>query len=179
LMWIRIPLFTLMWIRIPPFTLMWIRIRHSTLIRIRKDPRPSDANVRPLSTDHTSSRIHRSLTGGWSQLRHRVCRTSTPVMDLCIRLQLHFWVSKPPMWTSTAMHGSIFWSGSWARIFKLLRSPEIDSKESISPAYVALAGRYGNPLPTRFLSPKDYLKMPALILLLEIIRVQIRNTDDK
>jgi hypothetical protein len=28
--------------------------------------------------------------------------------------------------------------------------------------YVALAGRYDNPIPTRFLAPIDYLKIPAL-----------------
>ncbi len=66
-------------------------------------------------------------------------------------------------------------------IFKLLRSPGIDFKESIPPAYVAwagifkllwspgidsaslcsLAGRYDNPIPTRFLAPKDCSKIPA------------------
>ncbi len=33
-----------------------------------------------------------------------------------------------------------------ARIFKRLRSPEIDSKEWIPPAYDSLAGRYDNPI---------------------------------
>ncbi len=50
----------------------------------------------------------------------------------------------------------------WARIFKLLSSPSIDSKESIPPAYVAMAGRYNNPIPTRFLwilTPIDRLKV--------------------
>ncbi len=47
-----------------------------------------------------------------------------------------------------------------ARIFKLLRSP-IDSKESISASLRSLAGRYDNPIPTRFLSPIDCLKIPA------------------
>ncbi len=43
-------------------------------------------------------------------------------------------------------------------------SPGIDSKESIPPAYVAFAGRYNNPIPTRFLlAPIDCLKIPALI----------------
>ncbi len=42
-----------------------------------------------------------------------------------------------------------------ARIFKRLWSPAIDSKEWIRPAYVALAGRYDNPIPTRFLAPID------------------------
>ncbi len=35
-------------------------------------------------------------------------------------------------------------------IFILLRSPRIDSTESIPPAFVAWAGRYDNPIPTRF-----------------------------
>ncbi len=66
-------------------------------------------------------------------------------------------------------------------ILKLLRSPGINSKVSIPPAYVAwraatttlflapedcykipaLAGRYDNPIPTRFLAPKDCSKIPA------------------
>jgi hypothetical protein len=39
-----------------------------------------------------------------------------------------------------------------ARIFKLSRSPRIDSKESIPPA-----GPYDKPIPTRFLAPTDCL----------------------
>jgi hypothetical protein len=35
---------------------------------------------------------------------------------------------------------------SWGGIFKLLWSPGIDCKESIPPAYLALAGRYDNRL---------------------------------
>jgi hypothetical protein len=42
---------------------------------------------------------------------------------------------------------------SWVRIFKLLCSPGIDSKEPIPPAYVAWRPRYDNPIPTRFLAP--------------------------
>ncbi len=45
-----------------------------------------------------------------------------------------------------------------ARIFKLLRSPRIDSKEPILPGLCSLAGRYDNPIPTRFLVPIDCLK---------------------
>jgi hypothetical protein len=48
---------------------------------------------------------------------------------------------------------------AWARIFKRLRSPGIDSKELIPPAY-ALAGLYNNPLPARFLAPLDCSKAP-------------------
>jgi hypothetical protein len=47
------------------------------------------------------------------------------------------------------------------RYFILLRSPDIDSKESISPAYVAREGWYENPLPTRFIDPIDCCKIPA------------------
>jgi hypothetical protein len=49
-----------------------------------------------------------------------------------------------------------------AGIFKLLRSPGIDSMEYLPPAYVcSLAGRYGNPIPSRFLAPIDRSKIPA------------------
>jgi hypothetical protein len=43
-------------------------------------------------------------------------------------------------------------------IFKLLRSPGIDSKESVPPAYVAL-----HPILTRFLAPIDRSKIPAQV----------------
>ncbi len=54
-------------------------------------------------------------------------------------------------------------TGSWARIFVLLWSPGIDSKEPILSTYVAWAGWYENPIPTRFLAPIDCLKIPALM----------------
>ncbi len=65
-----------------------------------------------------------------------------------------------------------------ARIFKLLRSQRIDYKELILPGCVvfSLAGRYDNPIPIRFLTPIDCLKIPALaqwpffILLLHVFR---------
>jgi hypothetical protein len=44
-------------------------------------------------------------------------------------------------------------------MFKLVMSPGIDSKESIPSAYVA--GRYDNPIPTRFLAPTECLKITA------------------
>jgi hypothetical protein len=46
-------------------------------------------------------------------------------------------------------------------LFKLLRSPRIDSKEPITVGRVALTGRYDNPVPTRFLAPIGCLKIPA------------------
>jgi hypothetical protein len=46
-----------------------------------------------------------------------------------------------------------------ARIFKLLWSPGIDSKEPIPPACVAWRARCHNPIPTRFLAPIDCLKI--------------------
>ncbi len=51
----------------------------------------------------------------------------------------------------------------WARIFKLLRSPGIDSNKPIPPAYVTLARRCNNPIPTWFLAPIECLKIPALM----------------
>jgi hypothetical protein len=50
-----------------------------------------------------------------------------------------------------------------ARYFTLLRSPGIDSKESIPPAYVAWrAGTADNPFLPRFLAPNiDCLKISA------------------
>ncbi len=56
-----------------------------------------------------------------------------------------------------------------ARILKRLWSPRIDSKEWIPPAYVAwrVASRYDNPITPRFLTPIDSLKIPALIPYLE------------
>ncbi len=41
------------------------------------------------------------------------------------------------------------------RIFKLLRSKRIDSKELIPPAYVALRAGVRQPFSTRFLAPID------------------------
>ncbi len=49
-----------------------------------------------------------------------------------------------------------------AGIFKLLRSPGIDSKEIDSASLCSLAGQYVNPIPTRFLAPINCLKIPAL-----------------
>jgi hypothetical protein len=46
-------------------------------------------------------------------------------------------------------------------IFKLLRSQEIDSKESISPAYVAWRAGTNKFVPNRFLDPIDCSKIPA------------------
>jgi hypothetical protein len=46
--------------------------------------------------------------------------------------------------------------------FILLRSPGIDSINSAS--LCSLAGRYDNPIPTRFLALIDCYKIPALII---------------
>jgi hypothetical protein len=46
-------------------------------------------------------------------------------------------------------------------IFKLLRSPGIDSKQSIPPASVAWRAGYDNLIPTRFLAHIDCSKIPA------------------
>ncbi len=44
-------------------------------------------------------------------------------------------------------------------IFKLLRSPGIETEESIPPC--CLAGRYDSPIPSRFLVPIDCYTIPA------------------
>jgi hypothetical protein len=44
-------------------------------------------------------------------------------------------------------------SEPWARIFKRLWSPKIDSKGMNSASLRSMAGRYENPIPTRFLAP--------------------------
>ncbi len=49
-----------------------------------------------------------------------------------------------------------------ARIFKRLWSRGIDSKEWIPPILCSLAGRYDNPIPTRFLVHINCLKISAL-----------------
>jgi hypothetical protein len=49
------------------------------------------------------------------------------------------------------------------RISKLLRSPRINSKESIPPAYVAWQAGTTNPVPTRFLALIDCFIIPALV----------------
>ncbi len=46
-----------------------------------------------------------------------------------------------------------------ARIFKLIRSPRIDSKEPVPPGCVAWRAGTTNPIPTRFLAPTDCLKI--------------------
>jgi hypothetical protein len=55
-----------------------------------------------------------------------------------------------------------------AQIFKLLRRPRINSKESKPAAYVAMAGRYDNSIPIRFLAPIDWLKFQHCIIPKEI-----------
>ncbi len=49
-----------------------------------------------------------------------------------------------------------------ARISKLFSSPRIDSKESILLAYVAWQAGTTTPTSTRFLTPTDCFKIPAL-----------------
>ncbi len=76
-----------------------------------------------------------------------------------------FTASPPPYQRSTPGPSSIrsVKSLAGARIFKLLRSPRIDSKEPIPPGRVALAGRYDNPVPTRFLAPVDCKKNSSTV----------------
>jgi hypothetical protein len=46
-------------------------------------------------------------------------------------------------------------------ILKLLGIPGIDSKESISPAYIAWRDGMITPIPTRFLAPIDCSEIPT------------------
>ncbi len=53
--------------------------------------------------------------------------------------------------------------------FKTFRSPRVDSEEPMhSASACSLAGRYNNPIPTRFPAPKDCLKIPALTCSLQV-----------
>ncbi len=61
--------------------------------------------------------------------------------------------------------------GSRARIFILLRSSRIDSKEAKNSARLSsLAGRYDNPIPTRFLIPMELFKNSSTVLFLGCVR---------
>ncbi len=73
---------------------------------------------------------------------------------------------------------SFILKGTWARIFKLLRSPRIDSNSAKLCRNRVVV--YDNPIPTRFLAPIDCLKIRAqlsparneAVLLLIKIRVK-------
>jgi hypothetical protein len=57
-------------------------------------------------------------------------------------------------------HASYVACRARARIFKRLWSPGIDPRKEFRQP-MCLAGRYDNPIPTRFLAPLDCLKLPA------------------
>jgi hypothetical protein len=67
-------------------------------------------------------------------------------------LSPNFYMFKDPM---SRFQGIDSASLACATIFKLLRSPGIDSKEINSASLCSLAGRCDNPIPTRFLAPID------------------------
>jgi hypothetical protein len=68
----------------------------------------------------------------------------------------------PPGWESIPELFTRFTVRALSRIFKLLRSPRIDSKEPIPPGCVAWrADTYDNPIPTQFLAAEDCLTIPA------------------
>jgi len=75
----------------------------------------------------------------------------------------------PPTLDAIPSAGPFFFSLSGTRIFKLLRSPRIDSKGTNSSRLCSLAGRYDNPIPTRSLAPIDGLKIPALYSLCYLV----------
>ncbi len=54
---------------------------------------------------------------------------------------------------------------NWARTFK---EPKNRFQGTNSPRLCSLAGRYDNPIPTRFLAPLDNLKIPAQVSFLQV-----------
>ncbi len=67
-----------------------------------------------------------------------------------------------PMFSSPLLSGIALQPCTpWARIFKHLRSPGIDSKEPILPGCVVWRAGAENPIPTRFLAHTDCLRIPA------------------
>ncbi len=80
-------------------------------------------------------------------------------------ISLNFLVKCPEAEASSASRGGIF---------KLLRSPRIDSAILCS-----LAGRYDNPIPARFLTPIDCYKIRALVpgfrIRIDLMRIRIQN----
>jgi hypothetical protein len=73
------------------------------------------------------------------------------IFNYCVGLLWYNIVCLSPEWRSVARVG----------IFKLLKSPVIDYKKSISPGYIGGSVRH-NPILTRFLAPRDCSKIPAL-----------------
>jgi hypothetical protein len=65
---------------------------------------------------------------------------------------------------------------TWARIFKLLKEPRNRFQVINSASLSSRAGRYDNPIPTRFLAPIDCLKF-QLRFLLPWGRILGRNWD--
>jgi hypothetical protein len=57
-------------------------------------------------------------------------------------------------------------------IFKLWKRPGFDSASLFS-----LAGQYDNPIPTRFLAPKDCSKIPAQVEISKLQMMRMRNED--
>ncbi len=112
-----------------------------------------------------STSVRRGILCGWTPqvtVGLRVTKTFLPKTQVCKeKLCGHFLglglMNYVQQWGSTHT--------TWARIFKRLWSPGINSKEWINSASLcSLAGRYDNPIPPRFLAPIDCLKIPALCI---------------
>ncbi len=83
-------------------------------------------------------------------------------MNIIQRIRLHSQINSPPLQVViTPPPPPSSWLTRRGRIFKLLRSPRIDSKESIPPAYVARRA-VRQPYSYSILAPIDCLKIPAL-----------------
>ncbi len=99
---------------------------------------------------------------GWSASScGPAARPSLPSPSPCTPPSRSSRTATRPTPPSASSPPSAFVSSNWARIFKRLWSPGIDSEEWIPPAYVAWRA-YDKPIPTQFLAPIDCLKIPAL-----------------
>ncbi len=120
-----------------------------------------------------------NLTWGWARVYRRLLlfKYWTGLSDLHSSFCNHQCSFRDGQWMrrsflmTNVVQPFVFWytsenetvksGATWARIFKLLRRPRIDSKKPIPPAYV-VGGPVRHPIPTRFLAPIDCIKIPAL-----------------
>ncbi len=90
---------------------------------------------------------------------------SDGISSCCYIVNVH----NRPLWPKSRMAGQGEWVSMliapWARIFKRLWSlePRNRFQRINSASLCSQAGRYDNPIPTRFLASIDCLKIPALI----------------
>ncbi len=135
-----------------------------------------------LLTRLTGSSTQRNLLLGWGERKNRqtIHPTPTPPPSLNTKTMLSpklFWFLSRGGFLGVSVHLQA--TKNYMRRY-FLRSPGIDSKESLQSWYFwtcmgprnrfqgmnsaslcSLAGRYNNPIPTRCLAPIHFLKIPA------------------